>query len=402
MRRAGICLYCGRQGALSREHIIPEALGGTRRIQAVCEKCNNGVLSELDKELATASPMSIIAAEEMHKTTGYTWDVDHSENNLLLEAQADTSASSMTVWPQIIFDEKGSQFRADGEEIQHFGAENFQAVFMRHLLKAYHTVRTAKRPRIIFEPVPEKMSSQYRYPPRIFANRRIRDFDNRMHFRCRYLKAGDRREVRRQLDNWDQGTRFKSTDFVLGSSLPAFHFHYELTAIARGLIKTGINLLRFACKSTLVDREHFGEGIRVVTGERQLSDAALRDCGFVHATDLLPLDCSAGTHSIRLLSDGGVWRVWFAFFGGRIGAAASFPGPNEERWRTTDVTIPIGNGEWIIRESPLLQPVRARVERKDLQKIIPSIPMTNTSSVETVSYQQKNRSNHPSFRGSAS
>lgn len=378
------CLYCGRQQKLTREHIVPEALGGTRWIRAVCKTCNNRFLSKLDKELSSASPVSIIAAEEMHKTTGYTWEVDHSENNLLIEAQADTAASSMIVWPQIVFDEESLQLRADAEEIQQFGTENFGAVFTKHLLRAYHTLRTAKRPRFVFERVPDKIPSRYRYPPRVFASRQIRDFDNRMHFRCRYLMARDKQRVRKELDNWRQDTRFRRTEFQIGSALPAVHFHYEMQAVVRCLIKIAINMLRFVCKSTKVDREHFGDAVRVVTGEHRLSESGLRNNGLVRAKDLAPFNCPVGSHVVRLQGDTGRWVVWFAFFGGRVGATVRFPGPNYEPWRTADVTIPVNSRDWDVHKSCLLRPLRTHVAWKQLEEMIPSIAMVNTRSVETV------------------
>jgi hypothetical protein len=42
------CIYCGEPiRKLKRgEHVIPEAIGGTRCLKTVCTTCNNEVLSE--------------------------------------------------------------------------------------------------------------------------------------------------------------------------------------------------------------------------------------------------------------------------------------------------------------------------------------------------------------------
>jgi hypothetical protein len=378
------CLYCGSSGSLTREHIIPEALGGTLWRKCVCAKCNNEFLSDLDKELTSRSPVWLVAAQELHKTAGYTWDVDHSERNLLMEAQSEAMTQSMTVWPQIIFEEERAQFRADAEEIKRFGADNFRAAFIQHLVRAFRTLKTSRRPRFIFERIPQKIPAMYRYPPRIFATRRIWDFDNRMHFVCRYLRADDRRKVLRRLENLDPHARFELTDYRLGSSRPAFHLHYEMGAVLRSLIKMAINLLRYVCTRTEVDRNHFAWAIGTVTGERGVSSRAFRENGFVYADDLAPLGCPKNHHKFRLQYDGGLWQVWLAFFSGRIGACVRFPGPSGETWRTADLEVPIGDRHWQVRTSPLLQPIRVRVEWGDLQKVIPSVAMENTRAEVTV------------------
>src|SRR5687768_12587479 len=96
------CIYCG--GPLGKvgkgEHIIADIIGGVRTIKEVCRQCNNGVLSDLDRELCSASPLCIIAAEVLGNGIGQAWDVDHDEGNMLLEAMPNWGTQSMTLWPQ--------------------------------------------------------------------------------------------------------------------------------------------------------------------------------------------------------------------------------------------------------------------------------------------------------------
>lgn len=187
------CLYCGKAGKLTLEHVVPKALGGTRTTKSVCASCNNGFLSDLDKELACRSPLSLVAMSELRQQTGFIWDVDPSERNLLLEAEAD--AQSLTVRPQIIFDTDGPKLYADAEELTKFGWQKFQNVFMQHLFAAFHSLKSApKRPRLVFEPILYETFGMYRLPPRVFATKRISEFSNRMHFRCRYGRNQDRRK----------------------------------------------------------------------------------------------------------------------------------------------------------------------------------------------------------------
>lgn len=381
MKRSPVCLYCGKAGGLTREHIVPEALGATRRIRCVCSTCNNEVLSNLDKELAERSPLSLVATAELLKNTGYTWDVDHSERHLLLEARVDEPTQSMTVWPQLIFDDAGYQIRGDHEQVQAFGAEHFQEVFIRNLLAAFQTVkRGMKRPRIIFERVPERMSAMYRYPPRIFANRPIVAFDNRMHFRCRYKTSRDRRYALHALDKWDSAKRFGGYVARLGSPRPSFHLHYDAVAVLRSLVKISLNLLWFVCEHTPVDREHFANAVQMVMGERRVARRLFDRNGFVDAVSNAVLECPKDSHCFRLVHDSGWWNVHFAFFGGRIGAFVHFPGPNSENWRTADVVAPIQSSNWHVRTFRLLLSLTPSIEWRDLNRMIPSLPLTNVQS----------------------
>src|ERR1700730_7585562 len=88
------CMYCaaptkkGRKG----EHIIPEIIGGCLTLndvsdRVVCAPCNNGVLSQLDKELCCRSFLSIIASQRIDSRVWQAWDIDHAANNLLVEAR---------------------------------------------------------------------------------------------------------------------------------------------------------------------------------------------------------------------------------------------------------------------------------------------------------------------------
>lgn len=377
------CMYCGRQRRLTKEHIIPEALGGRRWRKSVCQECNNTVLSRLDKELSERSPLSVIAAFELQKKTTFSWDVDHEDDNLLLEAWADDKSQSMTQWPQMVFDDAGPQLHGDAEEIQEFGWENFQHLFIKHMLGAFHSVKSgAKRPRIVFERVPTDIPPIYRYPPRIFATRKITDFHHSMRFQCRYRTKADKRRILHALDTWDVSRRFRSFEVRLGSSLPAFKTNFELTTVLRALVKLGINALHLACDKTAVDRQSFSKAIKVVTGEIPVPANLLASNGFVFADDLKSLECPINSHRLRLLYDDrkGFWKVYLAFFGGRAGAFVTFPGPSREKWCTADITAPTDSARWVITKSAIYQALSVRIEWLDMKHIAPSVPLVNTTS----------------------
>ena len=75
------CMYCGTPtGKGNRgEHIIPTALGGALSLndqgdKRVCAKCNNGVLSQIDRELCSRSYLSVVASQELASHLWQTWD----------------------------------------------------------------------------------------------------------------------------------------------------------------------------------------------------------------------------------------------------------------------------------------------------------------------------------------
>jgi len=372
MAKSRRCLYCGCEAKLTREHIVPEAIGGTKWTKSVCEKCNPEVLSQLDKELACRSYLSLIAAQELCKATEYTWDVAHSDNNLLLEAQADTVAGTMTLWPQLVLDRGKWAFFTSTEDLAKYGVEGVNDVFVPHLRRAFKTANRIQPTRIS-----SFIPPMCRYPPRVFARKRLNDFHNRMHFQCRYLWASDKKELLRRLGNWDSAQQWQPPQVCKGSHQPVLQVTGDTGKVLRCFFKIALNLLHFLCKHTDVNRDTFPSAVRLVTGEHAVTPKDLRQNGFVYAADVRRLECPDRCHKIRLWHDRGVWHACFAFFSGRIGAFITFQGPSRESWRTAKVTVPLRESKWDIRRSPILQPLTVRCEWKDLERIAPSLPIEN-------------------------
>jgi hypothetical protein len=281
------CIYCGEK-KLTREHFVPKSLGGTRAEKFACAKCNNGFLSELDNELAGRSPLSLVAADELREWFRNSWDVDYANGNLLLEGHADSRNRSLTLWPQIVFDEDGPHTYGDNEEIERFGRERFHAVFFQHLLSAFQTL-SEKRPRFIVERVPVP-AGPCRFPPRVFAAHPIREFSNKMHFQCRYLRASDKRRAYAYLGDWHL-PRAGSVAVRRGSTCPPLRVTYDRVLVLRALMKLDVNLIRFACERTTVHRTNFSDAIRLVTGESPIRRHVTTKCGFVYAEDIGQLGC---------------------------------------------------------------------------------------------------------------
>src|SRR5271166_1275960 len=88
------CLYCGTPTKRGKkgEHIVQEAIGGGRTLNdagtaVVCQKCNSGVLSKIDRELCSRSYLSMVASQDLEENLWQTWDIDHGSDQLLVEAR---------------------------------------------------------------------------------------------------------------------------------------------------------------------------------------------------------------------------------------------------------------------------------------------------------------------------
>src|SRR5690606_6599340 len=114
------------EGNRSNEHIIQDALGGTEPIRSVCKTCNNGVLSRIDQELVSRSPLSILVVDTFGKKLTQGWEVDQSERNLLLEAQMSWGEKVLTVWPQLVLDYDRPKMYGDAEQQRKFGIPEYQ------------------------------------------------------------------------------------------------------------------------------------------------------------------------------------------------------------------------------------------------------------------------------------
>jgi hypothetical protein len=93
--------------------------------------------------------------------------------------------------------------------------------------------------------------------------------------------------------------------------------------------------------------------------------------------DIQSLSCPPDAHRFTLTHDQGLWHLLCSLFGGRIGAAVRFPGPNHEVWRRVDIVAPLHSHDWQITKGKLLLPVRVRFEWGDLSRIVPSVLIKN-------------------------
>ncbi len=71
-------------------------------------------------------------------------------------------------------------------------------------------------------------------------------------------------------------------------------------------------------------------------------------------------------------------RVYASFFGGRLAAAVSFPGPNYEDWQTLDIVAPLHSREWQVKYSKVMQPISVRINWGSPEDIAPTIKLQNS------------------------
>ena len=385
------CMYCGRRiHSIGRgEHIIPEAIGGARTIKTVCGNCNNA-FSDLDRELCSRSPLSIVASQELDTAVWQVWDVDHSAGHLLLEARPDWSANALTECPQIVFEASGPQIRGDYEEIRRFGSSDFVKVLVKAALRAFQHYEAGEKRWLHLErldPRPIQMRG-YRLPPRVCARRSIGEIANtlarnkRVSLTLRYLSAEDKRRALNSLDNWDHRAVFRHCQVGIGSQHPAVRHFYDATKVWRALAKISLNLLSDICVNTPVDLNTAGfrECIHVISGAKPLTQELFYNNGFIYACDAAPVGTSSQGHFFRVIYDRN-WHVISSFFNGRIGASLRFRGPNYESWCCAEIHAPLRSAQWCITTSHILPPPKTtRIEWKDPAKIIPSVPLLNVVS----------------------
>jgi HNH endonuclease len=369
-----LCLYCGNPtGKVRRgDHLVPHAIGGTIATKDVCPTCNNNVLSDIDRELCSRSPLCLVAAGEIQGFVAQAWDVDDQNENLLLEGRPDFANSSFTIFPQMIVTPHGEQFRADWKELRDFGTDKFQFLFTRRLRKALSEYEGGNKRALIFSPIEynEELLTHYTYLPRFFVRGSVAEACSNKTIELRYISEGTKRFALARIASGLNQSQEMRTQVRLGSSLPTIRCFFDAGKVWRALAKIAVNLLHHYCRQTEVNRNGFRRVIAEIIGERPFGPARLARSGFVCYGDVATIASEPKSHSFRLCWEDGWWNAAMAFFGGQIGAAVKFPGPNKEPWRMLDITAPMNSSRWKVSPSSLIVPAKFSVEWLDLNKII--------------------------------
>ena len=384
------CIYCGGNVVKERrgEHIVPEAIGGDCTLKevagkSVCGQCNNGVLSILDRELCNRSHLSMIASQEIEANIWQAWDIDDTAENLLVEAKPyweEGELKRLVCHPQMIFEKAGPQIRGDGEEMERFGKDRVLDVMVRAVRHAMERHNAGKKRALHFERVRTDLSSRhYRLPPRVYAPRSLEEIESNVldqSFVFRYLTEVDRAfalESMAALEIGDKRQFNRSSHFV-GSRIPPISLYFDAGLVLRALMKIAVNLLAAYCSKTTVNCDTFPKVIQLILGTLHANAFLVAGNGFVHAADVGELARPA-CHSFRITRLESEWIIYMSFFGGRVGAVVSFPGPNWEGWNTMEIVAPIHSKAWTVTTSQLYLPLKVRVEWSNHALISPSLKL---------------------------
>jgi len=366
-----LCLYCGCPALNVRngDHLIPRAIGGTLTTKDVCNDCNNE-LSDIDRELCSRSPLSLAACRVIDGHIAQAWDVDATERNLLIDGRLD-SDQGFRIFPQMVVLPTTEQYRADWPEIRGFGFDKFEVLFRRRLRKAFCEFRDGSKKAIRFSEVPynSDLLTRYTHFPRFLVRGTVAQACSTKTIELSYTSRAMKRMALARLDEGLGINRKSRTAVCMGSCLPAIRFFCDAGKIWRGLAKIAINLLHHYCRRTEVTLRTFTRVIEEIRGQRRFHPIRVRRSGFVCYSDIASIAVE-NSHSVRLSWRDGYWNAAMAFFGGMIGAAIKFPGPNDETWRMLDITAPLRSSDWKASPSSLFVPSRFNVEWDDLNKMI--------------------------------
>jgi hypothetical protein len=402
------CLYCGQKTSPPRkrkgEHVIPEALGGGLYISdhaevVVCEKCNNGVLSVLDRELCNRSFLSMVASQEIGAEVWQAWDVEHSGGNQLLEARPvweDGELKDLHCYPQILFNRSGPEMFGDHVELSNFGYENSQKVLYRAAIGAYQRWMANARNGLHFERMESRIvNDSYTYSPRVYTNRSIQEISRRLDrqsFVVRYRTEAEKRFALRRLSQIEACKKPDKWTWKPGSREPAVAILFDMGLVTRALMKIGVNLLATFCTKTPVNHLSFEQTINLIRGISHPSEDAIKLNGFVHAEDWK--EFASEGHSFRVVHLRGIWQVYASYFGGKIGTVSSFPGPNCEEWDTLDIKAPLKSKHWEVEYKKGAKSMKFRRVFKDVNLIAPSLKWLRTKS-EVIAEKVVQKSQRP-------
>jgi hypothetical protein len=389
------CLYCGEPTKRGKkgEHIVPEAIGGALTLtdisdREVCTKCNNGVLSQIDKELCSRSYLSIIASQQIDAHLWQAWDVDHASNNLLIEARPswgdDEILNCLLSYPQITFELAGPAVRANPEEVQRFGQGDFAKALFKAVRSCFGRYRDGKKGAIHFERIDSGIIRDgYRLAPRIFTRHSMEEIAqniNKQSFILRFTNEEDKQFALHSLSQLGEGRELKGWTQKRSSYKPTISIFFNIGDALRALMKIGLNLIAAYCPNSPVDHAHFAHSIQAITGGIPIPPRFMAGNGFVHADDVRDIRGNQNEHSFRLVYISPIWHVFSSFFGGRIGSYVRLMGPNYEGWNCADIVAPINSKAWTIRTSRILPAMKVHVEWNDSRALTPSFQLQQSVS----------------------
>jgi hypothetical protein len=386
--------------------VVPKTLGGRIRLPknvGICDRCNNGVLSQIDRELCNRSYLSVIASREIDESFWHAWDVDHRDGNVLVDARPrwqDGTLTSFICYPQISFVQNGIHIRGDANEVFQFGFSEFQYVIFRAAKKLFQEYRYGRKRKIHFEKIPLSLiEDENRFPPRLFFRKSVHEiaFEGANSCVLRFCHEEDKRLAFRELDRLDPDRPAKQNWSTNPSSrIPRFAIAFDIGEALRGMFKVGFNLLLHTCTSTDFRDQSFASIRQLILGDYQVTRDLFERNGFVHPKDLAFLSPSPGTHKFRLSYDYGSWTIYSAYFGGDVCSVVQFPGFNGESWRTADLEMKLDTGIIDIKKYTIALPTSwPTIEWANSAAICPSVELISFASKFQIELTRRQRGRDP-------
>ncbi len=305
----------------------------------------------------------------------------------MLEANPDISAHNVTLYPQLIIEDRGVSLYGDFDHIESFGCERFWRVFTKHLRKAVNDFTCGKKGRLFYKKIRgiEALRAQYRFPPRVFAPCHVSEIDSDTSFRLHYAEPSRWQQALSRLRNLDLSARLERFEKHAGSELPVFHLSCQPLQICRSLVKFAINSLAATFQQTEFNNRRFREAISFVMGDSTIFtdirsiQRILASNGFVEPSTLADIS-RIDSHVVRLVHDSSeqMWHGYFSFFGGQVCAVATFPGPNFEDWSSVELCFKVASKSHSVKTYRLtLPPTTTKVTWQQVPKMLPTLPLRN-------------------------
>ncbi|MBL8822098.1 MAG: hypothetical protein JNJ77_05880 [Planctomycetia bacterium] len=376
---------------MSDEHIFPEKLGGRRVLKnKVCRECNNGVLSGLDTQLITHSPLSIIAFRELKTGLPDTWEINEHDGKTLISAQPvinESGFEAMRVWPQIMLENGKLSIYGTEREMREYGAQEFNRKVVEH------TKRVLKHRACGAISIIDEQHSQYdfhescEYPPRLYLPCILRELKRSSKMILSYVSEEDKFRLLYALEKMPSDHTFNTSVTIPGSKSPLIVRSWYPDILVRALGKIGFNLLSHLCTKTLINRFTY-PAIDYITGVRRRKYPVVPPFGFVPPHFAEEIKHPNKGHAARVVYSDKSWTILFSFFGNALAAIIQIPGHSSEEWYSADVSMDLNRKRsWTESKTKLLLQARGIVEWEDVNRICPSLKIigsTRKTSIEAV------------------
>jgi hypothetical protein len=398
------CLYCKRSGRKSKEHLIPSALGANEIVRSgieICERCNNGIISTLDKELCTKSFLAVIASRELGKDLFNLWAVVDSAGPLFIEAYPvwDGSAFRRFVpFPQIVFSGSKPTFFVDGKVAHSHDTSDCIRLLTRLARNQFEQYKKGVGRACHFERISKSLFKQNcEYPPRVFFRKTFDELAIQKRIGrkptsliIRYVADPDLREVMRKIDSLELSCKSSNRwDECRQSALNRVGIDYDVGAAFRALLKISIHLVHhISCVNDISSGEY--DFLRkFIIGDYPLREKHFWGQGFIQKSLLSSIfEDKEKVHQFLIQNDNGEWTVISSFFSQSIGTCIRFRGVNRDSWKSAIVQIGYGDNrsKTEIQRSVILMPTaNIRGSWVGSREFLPDFPwITNelSSSIE--------------------